>query len=110
MNHEMNLQPEPFENIKNGSKTIERRLNDPKRQLLKIGDTITFRLAQDQNQKLETRIIDLVPFKSFTELYKNFPSHLYGITPEDAANHMSAYYSKEDEEKWGVLAIKIELM
>ena len=32
----------PFELIKNGTKTIELRLNDEKRQLLKIKDLIEF--------------------------------------------------------------------
>ena len=34
--HEMHLDHEPFELIKNGKKTIELRLNDKKRQLLYI--------------------------------------------------------------------------
>ena len=36
MKHEMKLNNSPFERIKNGTKTIELRLNDEKRQLLKI--------------------------------------------------------------------------
>ena len=35
MKHEMKLNNGPFERIKNGTKTIELRLNDEKRQLLK---------------------------------------------------------------------------
>lgn len=34
--HEMHLDHEPFELIKNGKKTIELRLNDEKRQLLQV--------------------------------------------------------------------------
>lgn len=36
MKHEIKLNNGPFELIKNGTKTIELRLNDEKRQLLKI--------------------------------------------------------------------------
>lgn len=36
MKHEIKLNNGPFERIKNGTKTIELRLNDEKRQLLKI--------------------------------------------------------------------------
>lgn len=36
MKHEMKLNNGPFERIKNGTKTTELRLNDEKRQLLKI--------------------------------------------------------------------------
>ena len=37
--HEMSLATEPFTN-KKGIKTIESRLNDEKRQLIKVGDII----------------------------------------------------------------------
>lgn len=36
MKHEIKLNNRPFERIKNGTKAIELRLNDEKRQLLKI--------------------------------------------------------------------------
>lgn len=39
MKHEMKLNNGPFERIKNGTKTIELRLNAEKRQLLKIKDS-----------------------------------------------------------------------
>ena len=42
MKHEMKLNNGPYVNIKNGTKTIELRLNDEKRQLLKIKDLIEF--------------------------------------------------------------------
>ena len=38
MKHRMNLNNNPFNLIKNGTKTIELRLNDEKRQLLKEKD------------------------------------------------------------------------
>ena len=40
--HIMKLHPEPFAKIKDGSKTIELRLYDEKRQRISIGDTIRF--------------------------------------------------------------------
>ena len=42
MEHQMKLNPVPFENIKIGSKDIEMRLNDEKRKLVKVGDYIRF--------------------------------------------------------------------
>ncbi len=42
MKHNMNLNDSPFNRIKNGTKTIELRLNDEKRQLLKENDFIEF--------------------------------------------------------------------
>lgn len=40
MEHEMKLQPEYYNFILNGTKRIEIRLFDEKRQQIKIGDTI----------------------------------------------------------------------
>lgn len=42
MEHSMKLYVEPFEAVRNNRKTIEIRLNDEKRQSIKIGDTIVF--------------------------------------------------------------------
>ena len=38
--HEMRLHNEPFVLIKDGTKTIELRLNDEKRRQIKVGDYI----------------------------------------------------------------------
>ena len=51
MKHEMKLNNGPFERIKNGTKTIELRLNDEKRQLLKIKDLIEF-TNRTNNEKM----------------------------------------------------------
>ena len=42
MLHKMKLQPEYYNDIKNGTKRIEIRLNDEKRQKIKKGDIICF--------------------------------------------------------------------
>ena len=40
--HSMKLKPLPFAAIQSGKKVLELRLNDEKRQKIKIGDTIVF--------------------------------------------------------------------
>lgn len=47
MQHFMKLQSRPFEAIANGSKTIELRSFDVKRQQVKIGDEIEFTELSD---------------------------------------------------------------
>ena len=47
MLHKMKLNESPFERIKNGSKTMEFRLYDEKRQKVKIGDKIEFSKLPD---------------------------------------------------------------
>ena len=71
MKHEMKLNNGPFERIKNGTKTIELRLNDEKRQLLKIKDLIEF-TNRTNNEKMLVEIENLYHYPSFEELYKNF--------------------------------------
>lgn len=53
MIREMNLHNEPFNLIKQGTKTIELRLYDEKRQQIKVGDTIVF-TNRSTNEKIST--------------------------------------------------------
>ena len=71
MKHEMKLNNGPFKRIKNGTKTIELRLNDEKRQLLKIKDLIEF-TNRTNNEKMLVEITNLYHYPSFKELYKHF--------------------------------------
>ena len=109
MKHKMKLHNGPFEKIKNGTKTIELRLNDEKRQLLKIKDTIEFtnRITQE---KLLVEIEGLYKYPSFEELYKHFDKISMGYNENEEANpkDMEEYYSKEEQEKYGVIGIQIK--
>ena len=109
MKHEMKLNNEPFECIKNGTKTIELRLNDEKRKLLTVGDYIEF-TNRVTNEKLLVEVIDLFKYNSFEELYKHFNKIEMGYSINEEANpkDMENYYSKEKQEKYGVLGIKIK--
>lgn len=111
MKHKMNLNSGPFKRIKNGTKTIELRLNDKKRQLLKIGDLIEFK----NRTTLETIIVEvksLYKYSNFEELYKHFDKISIGYDKDDIANpkDMEQYYSKEEQEKYGVIGIEIKVI
>lgn len=111
MKHKMNLNSEPFKNIKNKTKTIELRLNDEKRQLLKIGDLIEFTNVVT----LETIIVEvksLHKYSNFEELYKHFDKVSMGYDKDDLASFkdMEQYYSKEEQEKYGVIGIEIKVI
>lgn len=114
MKHNMKLNAEPFEAIRNGSKTIELRLNDEKRQLIKIDDEIVFTQIGDNERTIHCKVMDLFCFKSFAELYDSLPLTKCGYTDETVLQatpeDMNKYYSKEQQEKYGVLGIEIELM
>ncbi len=109
MKHEMKLNNGPFKNIKNGTKTIELRLNDEKRQLLKIKDLIEFTNRETLEQLL-VEIENLYHYPSFEELYKHFDKVAMGYKEDEEADpkDMEEYYSKEEQEKYGVLGIEIK--
>ena len=109
MKYEMKLNNEPFKAIKNGAKTLELRLNDEKRKQLIVGDYIEF-TNRVTNEKLLVEVIDLFKYNSFEELYKHFNKIEMGYSINEEANpkDMENYYSKEEQEKYGVLGIKIK--
>ena len=107
MLHLMKLQLNPFEKIQSGTKTIEFRLNDEKRRLLNIGDQIEFSIVDNPEQKILTQIVGLHKFKTFKELCSAFDSKSYGSEDKEEYELMYKYYSKEDEDKYGVLGIEI---
>lgn len=106
----MKLQLSPFEKIKNGSKTIEIRLNDEKRQRINIGDEIEFSLVSDSSQKILTIVKGLYHFKTFKELYYAFNPSEYGNDDKDEYMKMYQYYSKENEVKYGVLGVRVKMV
>lgn len=108
MKYNMNLNNRPFKSIKEGTKTIELRLNDEKRSLLKVGDEIEF-TNRDTNEKLSVDIIRLHKYPSFKELYKHFNKIEMGYAEDEPSESkdMEAYYSKEEQDKYGVLGIEI---
>ena len=109
--HEMRLHNNPFILIKNGTKTIELRLNDEKRRQIKVGDTITF-TNRSNNEQISTVVINLNKYDSFEELYKNFDKVSMGYSEDEIADpkDMELYYSKEEQDKYGVLGIEIKLL
>ena len=113
MTHRMKLQPEPFSMIGSGRKTIELRLYDEKRRAIAVGDEVVFSQV-DSGEELRCRVVSLHPFPSFSALYASLPLLACGYTEEDvkgaSAADMARYYSREDEERYGVLGIGITLL
>lgn len=108
MIHKMNLNDSPFQRVKEGTKTIELRLNDEKRELLNIKDYIEF-INRTTKEKIFVEIIDLHKYPNFEELYKLFSKIEMGYNEDDIANpkDMEKYYSKEEQEKYGVVGIEM---
>lgn len=98
-----------FERIKNGTKTVEFRLYDEKRQTIQIGDEIEFSKLPELQEKLLVKVIDLYKEKSFEKLFKKV---FVGEDEEkiiEKAKSMNRFYAPEQEKEYGVDGIKIEV-
>ena len=112
MLHQMKLNEKPFNSIKEATKKIELRLYDEKRSLIKIGDEIIFSKTTTLDEKLKVKVIGLLRFSTFKDLFKYVDYTLsgYSINLEDKLCEIHKIYSFEEEAKNGVLAIVIEKM
>lgn len=84
------------------------RLYDEKRREINVGDTIIFE-SRENGELLNTEVVDLHIFDSFEELYSNFDKVSLGYSIDEEANpsDMEIYYSKEEQEKYGVVGIEL---
>lgn len=109
MIHEMRLNNEPFNKIKEGTKTVELRLLDEKRKALRVGDKIIF-TNRANNEKIDVVVTNLFKADSFEPIYEKYSKVAMGYNEEDDAKpeDMEEYYSKEEIKKYGCIAIEIE--
>lgn len=105
--HSMGLRKGPFDSIVSGRKTVEMRLYDEKRRKILPGDRIRF--SDGEGEETVVVVKDVIRFPSFKELYETFDKKDLGYGDgEDASPvDMEKYYSVEDIERYGVLAIRI---
>ena len=113
MKHEMKLQPKYYNFILNGTKRIEIRLNDEKRQQIKIGDTIRFLKEPELNEFFEAKVIGLLRYKTFEDMFKDFDISILSdssMTKSELIDVLEQFYSRKKQDKYGVLGIRIELI
>lgn len=86
------------------------RLNDEKRSVIKVGDKIEFENIVS-HQKMKCSVIDLRRYRNFFELYDNYEKSLLGYEEKQLANaeDMYTYYSPEQINLYGVVAIVIKI-
>lgn len=95
MTHCMILDPSAFLKIAEGSKTIELRLNDEKRQKINIGDRIEFRCGEINSVIFAEVILEKCGYSE-----NNLKTAHY--------TDMEKYYTKEQIKKYGVLGIELQ--
>lgn len=109
--YKMHLHSEPFELIKSGKKKVEARLLDEKRAKIKAGDFIEF-INRSNDDKITCKVISLYKFPTFVELYKNTDRNLMGYIDgqEYDPKDLEIYYSLEEQKKFGVVAIYMDII
>ncbi len=113
MEHEMKLQPEYYNFILNGTKRIEIRLYDEKRRQINIGDTIKFLKEPLLNESFSVKVVDLLRYNSIEEMFRDFDISILAdksMTKEELLDALEQLYTKEMQEQYGVLGIRIELI
>ena len=109
----MKLLPQYFNYIKNGTKRLELRLNDEKRKDIQIGDEIIFEELIENPRYLKTKVVDLYYEDNFNELLNKYDIKLFaddGTTKQELIEVLNEIYPIENQIKYGVVGIKIEII
>ena len=110
MLHQLKLQERFFNYIQNGTKRIELRLYDEKRRTINLGDEIEFLKLPDLNDKLRVKVCGLLRYNSFSDLFKDFDISILAdksMSKEELLNVLQEFYTTEEQQKYGVLGIRI---
>lgn len=112
MIHAMKLLKDSFEKIKLGKRTVEIRLFDEKRKILRVGDIIEFSKLPSLHEKLQVKILELVYYDTFEDMVKYLGmeplGHNKDFSIEKFLESMYNIYFKEEEKEFGVLAIRLK--
>lgn len=112
--YEMRLNSGAFFAIEDKVKTFEGRLNDSKRQEIKVGEVIRFYLRPEKKHFFDARVSELKRYDFFSEMYLDLGAEVFGFDEscslEDFVSAYRSYYSLEDEREFGVLGIGLEVL
>ena len=112
MRHTLKLQPKYYEAIKKGVKIIELRLLDEKRKNINLGDEIEFKKEPELKESTITRVKGILLYESFESLIDDYPIESlsdFDTIKEELLETLNKFYSKEKQNQYGVIGIRIEL-
>ena len=111
MEYTMRLAAKPFERMRNGSKSIELRLCDEKREKIRPGDTILFTRLDSPDDTLQREVSAIYRFSCFEELYQALPLCDLGYSEDEipmaSSRDMEEFYSQEEQAKYGVMGLRL---
>ncbi len=113
MEHILKLQPKYFDYIQNGTKRIELRLYDEKRQKIQIGDSIIFKKEPDLDVSMKVKVVGLIRYDTFDKLIQDFDIKLLAdssMSKEELLNALQEFYTQDMQKQYGVIGIRIEML
>lgn len=113
MEHIMKLNENAFERIKSGKKKREYRINDAKRQQIRVGDIIVFQKLPELKENIKVKVINIDQYvdledaitKHFEEDFRERHSSI-----EETINsfYEKGYYTEEEVKENGVVVFEIK--
>lgn len=107
----MSLQPKYYDFIKCGTKRIELRLYDEKRQKIQLGDQIEF--SKSETERFNAKVTGLLRYKSFEKLFQDFSIDILAdktMTKDELLDVLHEFYTEDQQQKFGVVGIRIDLI
>ena len=107
MEHILKLQPKYFDYINNGTKRVELRLYDEKRQKINIGDTIIFQKEPELEITMKVKVIGLLRYNTFEELFEDFDIEMLAdksMTKQELLNVLEEFYTPEKQKQYVIFA------
>jgi ASC-1-like (ASCH) protein len=110
MTHYSQIADGPFQQIKQGERLIEPRLNDEAHRKIRPGDLIII-TNRSSGEEVVTKVVGVLRYPSFVELLQAYPPKRFGVDDErEMLREMRQYYTQEQEMAHGVLGIKLHLL
>ena len=107
--HNMKVQTKYYRLLKSGIKTVELRLMDEKRRLIKVGDQITFSDLSNPADTFTAQVLALHRADSFDALCDIIsPAQAGFTTKEELINCLKEFYTPEAQTQYGVVGIEIK--
>ncbi|MEC9291365.1 MAG: ASCH domain-containing protein [Pseudomonadota bacterium] len=104
----MSVQTKYYNLLKTGSKTIELRLFDEKRQQIKVGHNITFSNSSNATDSFEAEVVALHKAPTFTELFSTIDVNVTGEShAETMVNVLEEFYPREKQLEHSVVGIEV---
>lgn len=111
MIHIMKIQEQYFHFIKKGTKKYEIRLNDEKRQKIKIGDFIEFQKEPLLEEKIIVEVENMLYYDNFSKLFDDIKFDYLAdssLSKEDLQKDLELFYPIEKQQIYGVVAIQLK--